>query len=253
MDTDDLDRSLERWLIAGIFVLVALIAAFPAYKAVESARRDDALARRQSALLLAGQKLWTDNCSACHGVQGEGPAAPALRSREFLSQTPDRLIHHVIQAGVPGTAMSAWWNEFGGPLTDDQIAALVAFLRNWEDDAPSISDWREPGASTASPAPSEPPVADAATITIDDTGCSPKSLRVAAGGPFSLVVANRASSPATVSLVDFHVRIETGAGEDVTEELTPLDPGRYRFECIDASGDVLEVGEILAGRLSGVP
>ena len=27
----------------------------------------------------------------------------------------------IIRGGIPGTAMPAWWNEYGGPLTDQQI------------------------------------------------------------------------------------------------------------------------------------
>jgi len=40
--------------------------------------------------------------------------------------------------------MPAWWNELGGSLTDEQIAAVVAFTRSWEDTAPSRPDWRDP-------------------------------------------------------------------------------------------------------------
>jgi hypothetical protein len=41
--------------------------------------------------------------------------------------------------------MPAWWNEFGGPLTDQQIAAAVAFLRSLEKDAPSVPNWHDVG------------------------------------------------------------------------------------------------------------
>lgn len=258
MDPPELKRSLDRWLIAGAFVLVALIAAFPAYKAVESARRDDSLARRQSALLLTGGELWADNCASCHGPNGEGPGAPALNSQEFLGETPDRLIHHVIQAGVPGSAMPAWWNEFGGPLTDDEITAIVAYLRNWERTAPSVPDWRNPGQADAapSPPPEEGPdeeLPTEATITIDDQTCEPAGVRVAAGRPFTLIVHNEGTTALGVELVDFHVHIDTGPGETVEKELTPLDPGEYRFECLGVTHNVLNVGKILAGRLPGKP
>jgi hypothetical protein len=40
--------------------------------------------------------------------------------------------------------MPAWWNEYGGPLTDQQIAEVVAYIRSWEKTAPSCPDWRTP-------------------------------------------------------------------------------------------------------------
>ena len=52
---------------------------------------------------------------------------------------------NIIRGGVPGSAMPAWLADYGGPLTDQQIAALVAYIRSWEPTAPSRSDWRTPG------------------------------------------------------------------------------------------------------------
>ena len=139
-----LRRSLGRWQWAGLVVFLVLVASFPLYKAVESGRRDDALAARQAALVTTGHRLWS-NCSSCHGENGEGISAPALNSKEFLESVSDDQMHHIVQSGVPGTSMPAWWDEFGGPLTDDEIAALVAYVRAWEKSAPSRPDWRNPG------------------------------------------------------------------------------------------------------------
>ena len=72
-----------------------------------------------------GQHLWSTNCASCHGTSGEGGSAPALNSQEFLTSVTDEQIHGIIAGGIPGTAMPAWLNDYGGPLTDQQIAALV--------------------------------------------------------------------------------------------------------------------------------
>lgn len=144
-----LDRSLGRWLLTGVFLLVLLVAAFPAYRTVEGSRRADALARRRAAEITTGRLLWGANCSSCHGDSGEGDEAPALKSKEFFEVATEQQIHHVIQGGVPGTDMDAWWNEFGGPLTDEQIRAIVAYVLSWSSTAPSRPEWRGP-----SPGPS---------------------------------------------------------------------------------------------------
>lgn len=141
---EELQRSLGHWLIAGGFILVLLVAAFPAYRFVEGSRRAEALTRRQIAEVGMGAALWVANCASCHGRTGQGIDAPALNSREFFEVASEQRIHHIIQSGVPGTEMAAWWNEFGGSLTDEQVHAIVAYLLSWAATAPSRPDWRNP-------------------------------------------------------------------------------------------------------------
>lgn len=134
--------STQRWQLAGIVVVVLLLVAFPLYRAVDATRRDTAEAERQIALVASGKKIWSLSCAECHGLMGEGVDAPALNSQQFLTNVSDVQIHRLTAVGVPGTDMPAWWNEIGGPLTDEQIAAVVAYLRSWEPTAPDRPDWR---------------------------------------------------------------------------------------------------------------
>ena len=48
----------------------------------------------------------------------------------------DAQMHGIIAGGIPGRAMPAWLDEYGGPLTEQQIAAVVAYVRSWQDDGP---------------------------------------------------------------------------------------------------------------------
>jgi mono/diheme cytochrome c family protein len=130
-------------------MLLLLVIAFPLYKAVESARRTNALEAQDAALIMSGHQLWGLNCASCHGVNGEGVDAPALNSQEFFQGTTDQQIAGIIKGGIPGSEMPAWWNEYGGPLTDQQIAEVVSFIRSWEKTAPSCPDWRTPSCSAA--------------------------------------------------------------------------------------------------------
>jgi mono/diheme cytochrome c family protein len=146
-DDPELVSSLDRWLWAGVVVFLVLVLSFPLYYQLEGSRRDAALAARKRALVNTGQTLWIADCAACHGDHGQGVTAPALNSKEFLQSVSDDQMHHIIQSGVPGSPMPAWWDQFGGPLTDDEISAIVAYLRSWEKNAPSRPDWRNPTAS----------------------------------------------------------------------------------------------------------
>lgn len=147
-ETPALRRGTRRWQAVGSVLMLVLVLAFPAYKAVESTRRSDALTAQESALIASGHQIWSLNCASCHGTSGEGGSAPALNSQEFLSSVTDEQMRGIIAGGIPGTEMPAWWNGYGGPLTDQQLQAVVTYIRSWEKTAPSVPDWRSPAPST---------------------------------------------------------------------------------------------------------
>jgi mono/diheme cytochrome c family protein len=145
-DDPELVRSTRRWQLVGGWLLLILVLSFPLYKLTESSRRADAATLQLQAQITTGAQLLALNCAECHGKMGEGISAPALNSQQFLTSVSDEQIRNIIRGGVPGTAMPAWLTDYGGPLTDQEIAALVAYIRSWEATAPSRPDWRTPSA-----------------------------------------------------------------------------------------------------------
>ncbi len=143
-DPVDVRRSTRRWQIAGVWVFFVLVLSFPAYRLTESSRRSDAEVSQNAAQIAAGQQLWSENCATCHGTTGEGITAPALNSQEFLASVTDQQIAGIIEGGVPGSEMPAWLADYGGSLTQQQIEAIVAYVRSWQSTAPSRPDWRTP-------------------------------------------------------------------------------------------------------------
>jgi len=63
---------------------------------------------------------------------------PALNSKSFLERYDDEAIRAAIRDGRPTTIMPAFAREKGGPLRDNEIEDLVAFIRNWEKTAPLL-------------------------------------------------------------------------------------------------------------------
>jgi len=81
-----------------------------------------------------GAELYARMCAVCHGATGEGykaDQATALSQQDFLASVSDEFLGTAIAEGRPGTPMSAWYSERGGPLQADDIRALMAFLRSW--------------------------------------------------------------------------------------------------------------------------
>jgi cbb3-type cytochrome c oxidase subunit III len=88
-------------------------------------------------LIAQGQQLYNVACKSCHGVEAYGTRmAPSLNNQQFLGETPDAAIYQIIAGGVPETAMPAW----GGRLTEEDLSALVAYLRSLESSAPPIAN-----------------------------------------------------------------------------------------------------------------
>ena len=87
------------------------------------------------AKIVEGKGLYLKYCSLCHGKDGEGyaaDAANALANQEFLALATDEFLYASIERGRPGTPMSAWGDSRNGPLSPEEIDAIVAWIRNWQ-------------------------------------------------------------------------------------------------------------------------
>ncbi len=102
------------------------------------------LAASSGSSVETGQLLFQENCAGCHGDFGEGGENPGrtgdviapISTAEYLKTRDDATIRAVISQGQPNFGMSPFGSTFGGPLDEDQIDALVAFIRSWEADPP---------------------------------------------------------------------------------------------------------------------
>lgn len=141
---EELDRSTNRVMALGGVVMLLMVLAFPFYRLYEPNARAAARETHVESLVNQGSSIWEFNCSSCHGLNGEGVSAPALNSQQFLQSATNQQIEGLVAVGVPGTQMSAFSLDFGGPLTLEQIKAVVTFIRSWEPDAPDREDWRAP-------------------------------------------------------------------------------------------------------------
>jgi mono/diheme cytochrome c family protein len=81
--------------------------------------------------------LYGQQCSACHGADGQAGLSIGLANPVYLAIADDATIRRITAQGVPGTTMPAFAQEAGGLLTDAQIDALVGGIRE---------HWAKPGA-----------------------------------------------------------------------------------------------------------
>jgi mono/diheme cytochrome c family protein len=140
---DELDRSTNTWMVVGVGLLILMAAVFPFYRWYEPAARADSREAQAAALAAEGESVWQFNCGSCHGATGKGGTAPAINSKQFLQSATDDQARTLVAVGIPGSKMSAFSLDFGGPLTSEQIKSVVAYIRAWEPDAPDRPDWRD--------------------------------------------------------------------------------------------------------------
>ncbi len=132
--------------VAGLLVLVALR---------ESDRMAAFTQSYHARQIETGAALFENNCRTCHGPQGKGidGVAPAINAADLFNGqrlaavgytgTVEDYVRGVISSGRPvpsaGTnypsRMPTWSQRNGGPLREDQVDSLVAFIMNWEEPA----------------------------------------------------------------------------------------------------------------------
>lgn len=92
----------------------------------------------------AGRQIYVDYCASCHGEFGEGGPNPSLSgdviapisTAEYLSTRDDVTLRAVIEQGQPNFGMSPFGLSNGGPLDNEQVDALVTYIRSWQANPP---------------------------------------------------------------------------------------------------------------------
>lgn len=89
-------------------------------------RGDCASCHVQPALGKTGEALFTAACGICHEAEHRATMVPDLHA---LKQKPNAAYWEAwVRNGKVGSLMPAFAQEHGGPLTEEQIASLVAYL-----------------------------------------------------------------------------------------------------------------------------
>jgi putative heme-binding domain-containing protein len=155
----------------------------------------------------AGRAVYGPSCGNdyCHGPQGEGGGAPALRERRYTSE----FLAQVIGKGVPSTPMPG----FEKKLTPDEIVQVVAYVLTL---APA-------GARVASPATATPPKMAQPAAT--------NALPIA---PVSTPRAARPDAPTPAR----EVRGDPAAGRAIFFDASQTDNCRFCHTLGDRGGDV---------------
>ncbi len=149
-------KRLERVQLLGVLLLVVLVIGLPLYWILEPDRQagaNEGLEKRLAgwgALIFAptGDNASAFNCSGCHGgMNATGGVAPytitdpvtgEVRSVEWLAPALNTVLYrfdesevrYILTYGRPGSPMSAWGLDGGGPMNAQQIQTVIAYIRS---------------------------------------------------------------------------------------------------------------------------
>ena len=155
-------RRVQLEIILGIIIALVTSALILLYGFGEEERMAEYKQASQARSIEQGAKLFEDQCSRCHGTQGLGipGLCPPLNDRYFFDQrlkdvgwsgTQEDYIVATISSGrlvstrpelFPGQgtpAMPSFSDKYGGPLREDQIRNLAAFVMNWSESATLVA------------------------------------------------------------------------------------------------------------------
>jgi mono/diheme cytochrome c family protein len=125
--------------VAVIVIVIALACVFGAHKSAIAAPSTDTT---------PGAKIYSANCSACHGADGGGTAGafPPLAGNSMVTGSPGKVIA-AVKNGLTGEttvngktyngSMPAW----KGKLTNAEIADVVTYIRaSWGNTAGAVTE-----------------------------------------------------------------------------------------------------------------
>ncbi|GAB4484637.1 MAG: hypothetical protein OHK0031_08700 [Anaerolineales bacterium] len=121
-------------VLLGLLFTQIIVFALAFYIFYEPERLPTAQQQIISAQLDDSMSIYAQNCAVCHGLAGEGIGAiPALNNPALRTMSYDD-IFKTIARGRFNTAMPAWSENDGGPLSDYQISEMVVLIQSgdWE-------------------------------------------------------------------------------------------------------------------------
>lgn len=124
-------KHAKRATLRGAAILLALLASACADGPREAPRTEVEI--KADARFAVGAAAFLKYCALCHAADATGYAAdhaPSLVSATFLESASDEYISRGIREGRPGTAMAGYARSRGGPLEDEEVTAIIAFLRD---------------------------------------------------------------------------------------------------------------------------
>lgn len=144
---------IDSRILVGLIAILIAVSGMVYVAINEPDRQEEFKQAFEARSIENGAALFTEYCSECHGIYGQGieGVAPTLNSAFFFDGRLAELgyqgslpayIKLTVSGGRPVKSdpayprtMPTWSVDYGGPLRNDQIDNIVAYIMNWEAEA----------------------------------------------------------------------------------------------------------------------
>ena len=121
-------------VILGTFFSAIIVAVLGFILMAEPTRIETASQQVINGQISDAMAIYAENCALCHGIAGEGIGTNPPLNSEGLRGMDSIDLYKTISRGRYNTAMPAWEDTEGGPLTEYQVNELVTFIQyaDWQ-------------------------------------------------------------------------------------------------------------------------
>jgi mono/diheme cytochrome c family protein len=142
---DDLEtKRLNKVLVSALIATAVMAIVMPVYYLNETARQESAVEKFEEIAVHRGEEWYHEfGCGDCHGADGAGGGASFIEPRSGLSTAwaapsiddvlyryDEEEVRYWLVFGRQGSPMPAWGVEGGGPMNEQQIDELIAYLEH---------------------------------------------------------------------------------------------------------------------------
>ena len=172
------------WAIAIMSVSVVGIVALTVLAVVSTPPQEvtGTIAGTISEQIIAGQDLYSVNCTECHGADGEGGEIKGVEGLEGVILKPinskdemytreDDTLFNIIAYGQQDLGMPPFASAFGGALGPSDIDAIVTFMRYTWDDRVEMPEEAAAAGAIPALAPGEKPSYEVHIFAIQKRYC----------------------------------------------------------------------------------
>jgi mono/diheme cytochrome c family protein len=187
-------KRLDRVLGMGVVLLAITVVILPVYWILEPSRQAGAQDAKDEIFVEWGSRLFAPtadggfNCAGCHGANGGGgvaaynisdPATGEVRAVSWKAPALNTIFYRfsedevrfILVYGRPFSPMSPWGVAGGGPMNDQQIDTLLAYLHSLQIDREGCAEGEDDVKTCASghlPTADQEAIEAAALKAVDD-------------------------------------------------------------------------------------
>ncbi|TMD57007.1 MAG: c-type cytochrome, partial [Chloroflexi bacterium] len=129
-------NAVEKTGYGALIMLSVISLMIPVFWIMETNQEAVSKTNQFTTAVQRGATLYAQYCFQCHGISGQGAKGPKINGNPAVNSLSDMDLMRIISAGIYDPAdpktplMPAWSDQYGGPLTQDQITYLFDLVRS---------------------------------------------------------------------------------------------------------------------------